>query len=265
MRMGDGRYAPAGTLIGLVQRGRGLGARMAAEDPAAAAELVYGCIRRDWRWGEADQRAVYLARLVRDLRLPLEPVVDGLGRGTETREQAARVLGLLAASGSAQARQALGGRRPEGADGAAHRAPVECGPARDVPAQDVPALVAELERAWVEREWCGADGVARELAGFGAGARGAVSLLRRFWLWTPHSCERASYLEALAAIDPAGLAEIHVECLWGCEEDERSLAVAQAPDRPEVRERLAYLRDDPMEAPAVRAAAGERLAALERP
>ncbi|WP_395296562.1 hypothetical protein ACF9IK_26295 [Kitasatospora hibisci] len=259
MRMSDGRYAPAGTLIGLVQRGRGLGARMAAEDPAAAAELVYGCIRRDWRWGEADQRAVYLARLVRDLELPLEPVADGLGRGEAAGGQAARVLGLLAASGSVQARRALGGRAPEGADGAAHRGPVERGGV-----QDVPALVAELERAWVEREWCGPDGVARGLARFGAGARDAVSLLRRFWLWTPHSYERAGYLEALAAIDPAGLEEIHVECLWGCEGNERLSAVAQAPDRPEVRERLAYLRDDPMEEPGVRAAAGERLAALKR-
>ncbi|MFJ9839983.1 hypothetical protein ACIRYZ_05860 [Kitasatospora sp. NPDC101155] len=43
-------YAPAGTLPGLLQRGRGLGARMAAEDPSSAAELVYGCIRWEWRW-----------------------------------------------------------------------------------------------------------------------------------------------------------------------------------------------------------------------
>ncbi|MEU6231687.1 hypothetical protein [Kitasatospora sp. NPDC047058] len=394
-------YAPAGTLVGLVQRGRGLGARMAAEAPEAVAELVYGCIRRDWRWdGQVDDRHLYLARLVRDLELPVGPVAGLLAAGEDACRRATRVLELLALDGSAEAREALrahvrdgehwravlesvadawpvgwwddlaavarerlepgteepwgepwvrwglvvarpepqrrrpvpcegetsarllelladpaesgrwreavralAGREPEPglsplvpslgpADGeyplpllsravlelgvaavpaarewAAADAPWLAGLGHEVLArygavQDVPVLVAELERAWVEQQWCGPDGPALGLARFGAEAEGAVSLLRRFWLWTPHSYERAAYLEALAAIGPAGLAETYVECLWGCEENERLLAVAHAPDRPEVRERLAYLRDDPMEEPAVRAAAGERLAAL---
>ncbi|GAA2832831.1 hypothetical protein RMN57_11605 [Kitasatospora sp. CM 4170] len=394
-------YAPAGTLIGLVQRGRGLGARMAAEVPEAAAELVYGCIRWDWRWdGQVDDRHLYLARLVRDLALPVGPVVDVLAGGEDACERATRVLELLALGGSAEAREALQayvrkgehwrdvlesvadawpvewwddladvarerstgdtedlwgepwdrwglavprpepergrpapaegetsarllelladpaelGRWPEAVRVLAGREPEpellplvpSLSPAEGeyplpllpravlklgvaaVPAarewaaagepwlaglghqvlaeygeaEDIPVLIAELERDWVARAWCGPMYTARGLARFGGAAWGAVSLLRRFWLWTPHSYERAAYLEALGAIEPAGLDQVYVECLWGCEEKERLLAAAHAPDRPEVRERLAYLRDDPMEAAEVRAAAGERLAAL---
>lgn len=403
MVMSDGRYAPAGSLIGLVQRGRGLGARMAAEDPAAAAELVHGCIRWDWRWDSVDQRALYLARLVRDLELPLGPVVEGLGAGEESSERAARVLGLLALDGSGEAREVLRVYVEEGEhwvavlEEMASRWPVEwwddledtarerlgdrdraelwadpwnrwglAGPrpvrgprgpkplaevdnagllelladpgeseerrtvALDVlddrgpepgviplvpslgkadgkymlwpligvvdklgalalPAarewaaatdpkwlrlrglsvlaeygevEDIPVLVADLERDWVKRRWCGPKRTADGLARFGAEARDAVSLLRRFWLWTPHSYERVSYLEALGEIDPTRLESVYVECLWDCEEDARLLGARYAPDQPEVRGRLAYLRDDPMEEETVRAAALERLAAL---
>lgn len=399
MVMSEGRYAPAGSLIGLVQRGRGLGARMAAEGAVGAAEIVYGCLRWDWRWDSTDDRALYLARLVRDLELPLGSVVEGLGGDEGTRERVARVLELLALGGSGEAREALRGYVREGEhwrdvlesaagcwpvewwddlEGAAqHRlqgdendlrgepwgrwglaaAPAEravrpdplagetsarllelladpgarqewrhvmvalarreaepgllplvpsLGPADGeyplpllpralrklgvlaVPAarewvraeedwlaglgngvlaehgeaEDIPALVAELERDWVERRWCGSMDTARGLARFGAEARDAVSLLRRLWLWTPHSYERAACLEALGEIDPTGLDGIHVECLWDCEEDARLLGVRHAPDGVEVWERLRYLADDPMEEETVRAAARERLAAL---
>ncbi|MER7703913.1 hypothetical protein ABTX81_13540 [Kitasatospora sp. NPDC097605] len=218
-RMSDGRYAPAGSLIGMVQRGRGLGARMVAEDPRGTAEVVEACVRWDWRWDEADQRALYLARLVRDTGVGVEVAAEAEGR-----------------------------RHEEGAD-------VE---------GDVEALVGRLERDWVEKRWCGPVHTARALAGFGTEARGAVSLLRRFWLWTPHSHERVGYLEALAAIEPAGLDGIYAECLWDCEEAARLMGVERAPDGVEVRGRLEYLRDDLLEAEAVRAAAGERLAALTR-
>ncbi|MBO1416255.1 hypothetical protein J0670_16790, partial [Streptomyces sp. FH025] len=110
--------------------------------------------------------------------------------------------------------------------------------------------------------WCGPMHTAKTLAGFGAEAGGAASLLRRFWLWTPHSFERAAYLEALAAMGAAGTGEAYTESLWDCEARARLLGVEHAPDRAEVRERLAYLRDDPMEEPEVRAAAGARLAGL---
>ncbi|MFG2971837.1 hypothetical protein ACGFYY_02385 [Streptomyces sp. NPDC048331] len=39
-------YAPHDSLEGLLQRGRGLGALRAAQDPAAAAPYVYGRSRR---------------------------------------------------------------------------------------------------------------------------------------------------------------------------------------------------------------------------
>ncbi|WP_159425010.1 hypothetical protein [Streptomyces sp. TLI_053] len=375
---------------------------MALEDPAGAAEIVYGCVRWDWRWDSVDERGLYLARLVRDLGLPLGPVVEGLGLGETANERAARVLGLLALGGSGEARDALRAYVKEGEhwvavlEEMACRWPVEwwddlaetgreraerdpedrwgepwyrwglAGPgpvhgsrerkpfaevdnarllelladpeeseerraaaldviddrgpepgviplvpslgtadgkymlwpligvvdklgALAVPAarewavatepewlrrrghdvlaacgeaEDVPVLVADLERDWVERRWCGPKRTADGLARFGAEARGAVSLLRRLWLWTPHSYERVSYLEALAEIDPTGLESVYVECLWDCEGDARLLGVRHAPDRPEVRERLVYLRDDALEEAEVRAAASERLAAL---
>ncbi|MET9398146.1 hypothetical protein [Kitasatospora sp. NPDC002965] len=402
MVMSEGRYAPAATLAGLVQRGRGLGARMAVEDPAAAAEIVYGCVRWDWRWDSVDQRGLYLARLVRDLELPLGPVAEGLGAGEEASGRAARVLALLALDGSGEARESLREYVEEGEhwvaalEEMAHRWPVEWwddlaetgreraerdpedrwgepwyrwelagpgpvhGPRERKPladvdnagllelladpgeseerrtaaldviddrgpepgviplvpslgtadgkhvlwpligvveklgplavpaarewaavtepgwlrllghavlaghgtAEDVPVLVADLERDWVERRWCGPMRTADGLRRFGTAARDAVSLLRRFWLWTPHSYERVRYLEALAEIDRTGLDKVYLECLWDCEAGARLLGARHAPDRADVRERLAYLRDDALEEPEVRAAAGERLAAL---
>ncbi|MFJ2861736.1 hypothetical protein [Kitasatospora sp. NPDC087314] len=304
-------YAPANTLPGLLQRGRGLGALMAAEDPTACAELVYGCIRWDWRWDrQVDGRALYLARLLRGLELPLGPVTELLAGDEDTCLRATGVLERLALGGSAEAREALRTHVREGehrvavlesladawpaawwddlADAARPRLQEGAGdprpwtipwaarsltkPAAERPAQlghealarhgeeqDVPALFAELERQWAARTWCGPMHTARGLARFGPRAAGAASLLRRFWLWTPHSYERPAYLEALAAIGSAGMGEAYTECLWDCEADARLLAVTHAPDRPHVRERLACLRDDPMEEPEVRQAARVRL------
>ncbi|MFB7911795.1 hypothetical protein ACFC1T_35715 [Kitasatospora sp. NPDC056076] len=255
-------YAPAGTLPGLLQRGRGLGARMAAEDPAAAAGLVYGCVRWEWRWDAgADDRDLYLARLLRDLELPLGPVVELLAAGDEeTRDRATGVLELLVLGGSEQARAALPGYVPdeEGPAPRPRQRPPDPCPDRD--SASLPALLAELERHWVDGVWCGPDGLARGLARFGSGAGGAVSLLRRFWLYTPHSYERAAYLEALAALGSAGMDEAFTESLWDCESGARLSGIAHAPERPEVGARLRYLRDDPMEEGEVRAAAGRRLA-----
>ncbi|MFJ8474855.1 hypothetical protein [Kitasatospora sp. NPDC094011] len=266
-------YAPAGTLPGLLQRGRGLGALMAAEDPAAAAELVYGCVRWEWRWDrEADARDLYLARLVRDLELPLGPLVELLAVGREAGGRAARVLELLALGGSVEAQE----RMPEGPEGPVAdgpEGPVADGPVADPVAEsvcdpgaeragDVPGLLAGLERDWVDGRWCGPVVGARALARYGPGAAGAVSLLRRFWLYTPHSSERAGYLAALVALGSAGTAEAFTESLWDCEADARLLGAEHAPDTPRVRARLAYLLDDPIELPRVRNAAEERLAGL---
>ncbi|WP_314253980.1 hypothetical protein [Streptomyces sp. DSM 40907] len=129
----------------------------------------------------------------------------------------------------------------------------------------IPVLVAELADQWRSRAWCGPEATAKRLAGFGPAASEAVADLRRFWPHTPHSYERAAYLEALAVIDSGGLDYAHTESLWDCEQPARLLGMAHAPDHPEALERIAALRDDPMEAPGVRAGAGARLAATTTP
>ncbi|MFI7291380.1 hypothetical protein ACIBRY_32740 [Streptomyces anulatus] len=128
--------------------------------------------------------------------------------------------------------------------------------------EDLPGLVAELVEQWTARDWCGPDRTARRLASRGPEAVGAVPHLRRFWSCTPDSYERAAYLEALAAIDGAGpdrLNSLYTESLWDCEENARLLGIASAPASPEALGRIAVLRDDPMEAPEVRATARARL------
>ncbi|MFJ6774526.1 hypothetical protein ACIQOV_26820, partial [Kitasatospora sp. NPDC091257] len=343
-------------LLGLLQRGRGQGVLVAAADRSSVADLVYGCIRWDWRWdSQVDDRHLYLARLIRDLKLPLGPVVEmATAQDEDTRNRATSVLELLVLAGSADARAALPDfvpeedespvcrpvRRPDpyperdsasllallrdpaapegarisalvalslrppepelillvpglGASDGTRPLPllgkaVERLAEQAVPAArewaaseqawlaeigyavlaahggegDVSTLIAELERRWVDRSWCGPDDLARGLARFGPEAAGAVSLLRRFWLATPHSYERPAYLEALAAMGAAGLAGAYTESLWDCEPRARLLGVEHAPDRPDVRDRLARLRDDPMEEPEVREAAGARLAGV---
>ncbi|MFJ8011266.1 hypothetical protein [Streptomyces sp. NPDC096339] len=126
----------------------------------------------------------------------------------------------------------------------------------------LPGLVAELTDQWETRTWCGPDETAKRLARFGPEASEAVPVLRAYWLHTPHSYERADYLKALAAIDPTGLDDVYTEALWDCEERTRLLGIASAPQRTQTVERITVLRDDPMEIPEVRAAAGARLAAM---
>ncbi|MFJ6483067.1 MULTISPECIES: hypothetical protein [unclassified Streptomyces] len=391
-------YAPHDCLEGLLQRGRGLGAARALRDPAAAAPFVYDGIRRDWRWDGIDERSLYLARLVRDLELSPTPIVDQLAGDEDACLRAARVLELLALSGSVEARDGLRahiregehwadvlesvadrwpadwwedlgevarartggqaeppwprepwirfgiatrgvpawsrrgpddrsdgellslladvrasdrakadalreladrpatedlipfvpllGASPGGRPLAPLRRAVERLGTRAVPAargwaaddrewlaelgvdvladhgeaEALPALVRRLADQWEVRAWCGPVLTAGRLARFGPAAAPAVPHLRLYWLRNPHSSERPGYLEALAAIDPSGLDYVHTESLWDCQQQARLLGTAHAPDVPEVRERLAALRDDPMEDPEVRAAAAERAA-----
>lgn len=77
------------------------------EGSAGAAELVYDVVRKDWRWDSVDDRHLYLARLIRELGLGLDPVFALLTGDADDCERATRMLELLALSGSAQAREAL--------------------------------------------------------------------------------------------------------------------------------------------------------------
>lgn len=398
----DQMYASPRSLKGLLQRGRGLGASRALDGPGTSAEPVYEVVRQDWRWDTTvDDRHLYLARLIRDLGLALDPVFALLVGDGDDCERATGILELLALSGSVEAREGLRGYVREGehwidvlesvagvwpvewwddlADvardrlgggrprlwrsepwvrwrvGAGTNTPVrpprphtiDMGPssrrllevltddgsaahARNlalrtlagrppepaliplvpdlaevngelplpglgvtvlrlgplaVPearawavdgrpwlswigvqvlaehgtAQDLPVLMAELSAREEARQWCGPSTLAAGIARFGAAGAEAAPVLRRLWLRTPHSYERPDCLKALAAVAPAGLDFAYVESLWDCESSARLLGITHAPALPQVRERLARLRDDPMEEAEVRSAAGKRL------
>ncbi|MFF4390118.1 hypothetical protein ACFY0G_25560 [Streptomyces sp. NPDC001552] len=393
-------YAPSDSLQGLLQRGRGLGHVRALQDPTAAAPFVYDCIRNEQRWdSQCDQRALYHARLVRDLELPLGPLLGQLAEDEEAMWRAASVLELLALAGSAEAREglrsyvrdgehwvhvvesiagawptawwedlgdvarkrtvgeadrpwasepwdlfgidrdpqavravradtgrdrldtdqllaliaapgttkddmvdALRALVPRGpqpgliplvpllgtADGTRPLPPVRAAVRRlgvlAVPAargwardgrewlarlgeqvlaahpgpEDLPALLGELAHQEESGEWCGPDDTARRLAHLGPLAAAAVPRLRRLVKRTPHTYERADYLEAIAAIDPGGAKDLYAECLRDCEARTRLLAIAAVRADAGVRQQVVALRDDPMEDPDVRAAAAER-------
>lgn len=128
-------------------------------------------------------------------------------------------------------------------------------------AADATALVAGL--GWMDSrpgDLCGYDDLAGGLARIGGPtAAAALPRLRRLW-FSPHSYERAGYLRALVALDPAGAPRQLAEGLWDCEADVRLLSAQRAPLDGRIRERLHYLRDDPIETAEVRAAASARLA-----
>ncbi|WP_329570267.1 hypothetical protein [Kitasatospora sp. NBC_01266] len=110
------RYADPDQLLGALQAGHGVGALRALKDPGAAC-LVHACIRTDHRWWQLiDEREVYLARLVRDLRMDIAPIVRWLwtrDRAVSWTEQgagfelAAGVLEALARAGNAEAQAQL--------------------------------------------------------------------------------------------------------------------------------------------------------------
>lgn len=86
-----------------------------------------------------------------------------------------------------------------------------------------------------------------------------VPRLRRLW-FTPHTCERAAVLRALMTFASADERLPHLyEGLGDCEADVREVAAAHVELTDRTRRHLAYLRDDPMETPGVRAAAARRL------
>lgn len=104
----DQVYASPGSLEGLLRRGRNLGASQALDGPETSAEPVYEVVRRDWRWDTiVDDRHLYLARLIRDLGLVLDPVFALLAGDGDDCERATGNLELLALSGSVEAREGL--------------------------------------------------------------------------------------------------------------------------------------------------------------
>ncbi|MFE1320378.1 hypothetical protein [Kitasatospora phosalacinea] len=102
-------YSPPGTLLGALERGRGLGWALALADREVGAEAVLDCLRRDTRWDQGvDERADYHAYLVRELGLPIEPLSAQLdGPDEEDSERAQETLARLALLGSGPAREAL--------------------------------------------------------------------------------------------------------------------------------------------------------------
>jgi hypothetical protein len=128
-------------------------------------------------------------------------------------------------------------------------------------ATDVPALITGFDRLDARPDHrCGYHDLARGLARIGGpAAAAAVPRLHRLW-FSPHSYERAAYLQALVALDPPSARRKLAEGLRDCEADVRLLAVRHARMDDRVRGQLRYLRDDPMEVAEVRAAAAQRLA-----
>ncbi|GAA3912852.1 hypothetical protein [Actinoplanes auranticolor] len=121
---------------------------------------------------------------------------------------------------------------------------------------DVPVLLAEVARLDdTPDQLCGYDELVTGLARLGGPV---AAILRRLWP-TPHSYERASYLRAYRIADPAVAESSLVEGLWDCEEDVRRVAAEHVVLDAETRERLSYLRDDPMEDAGVRGVAAARL------
>lgn len=110
--MFDPDIAPSGTLLGLLQRGRGDGTLHALAAPRAeAVAAVHRCVlhdpRADWR---LENRSLYYARLCRDLDAPLDEIgqhlfhaEDHLDTAEERTGLALSVLGHLASYGRTDA------------------------------------------------------------------------------------------------------------------------------------------------------------------
>ncbi|MFJ1751813.1 hypothetical protein [Kitasatospora sp. NPDC088134] len=102
------RYAPADSLPGLIERGRGLGALRAREERAEARDAVLNCLRTDTRWHRRPgSRHHYLADLVRELALPIDLPIALLDAGQQDNWRSHGLLAVLARTGSAEARAAL--------------------------------------------------------------------------------------------------------------------------------------------------------------
>ncbi|MEU4252938.1 hypothetical protein AB0F15_36610 [Amycolatopsis sp. NPDC026612] len=168
----DWHYAPAKSLRGALQRGHGAAGAWAATHPVAP-DLVLECLHRDYRWDrQVDERTVFLARLVLDLGLSVDPVVDQVRAGRKTGYdgnrfgQAVDVLATVALAHVPAAADALRQYVGEGERwldvlhtvvGTWPRAwwddlaPIVAGRAADAAREDV----AALEEPWLS--WAGRD------------------------------------------------------------------------------------------------------------
>ncbi|MFF0292503.1 hypothetical protein ACFYST_02015 [Kitasatospora sp. NPDC004614] len=102
------KYAPADTLLGLLERGRGAGWLRAKDDREAGAAALLDCLRRDTRYDSSDDRHDYHAQLVGELALPIDLLrqqVEGADQGA--CERAYEILAALALTGSVAAREVL--------------------------------------------------------------------------------------------------------------------------------------------------------------
>ncbi|MBB5869657.1 hypothetical protein F4553_003036 [Allocatelliglobosispora scoriae] len=126
---------------------------------------------------------------------------------------------------------------------------------------DTALVVAEMERMWQRDDLCH-ERLIEALARHGPAGSEALPFIRMLWRRSPHARVRVECLRAWLAMDPATTDEPLTHGLRDSQEDVRLLAVTHSPRHMPARGQLAYLRDDPLEAAEVRAAARARLLAL---
>ncbi|GAA1635023.1 hypothetical protein [Actinoplanes couchii] len=110
-------WESAGTLFGALQRGLGRGAIRVAAGEAGAGPEVFRCLRWDQRWDtQVDDRRVYLARLVRDLGIPVAELFALLREPSEV-DTFQNLCGVLSVLGQGGDQEVLAGARRYVADG----------------------------------------------------------------------------------------------------------------------------------------------------
>lgn len=162
-RLSDDAWAEPHSLLGLLQRGRGLGLRRALSEPDGA-ELVRRCLEEDARWDrQLEERGIYFARLLTSLRIGLGDLDLDLSDPDLSDTVAFDTLLELARQGSASAGAHLLEhlrRVPEGPDAAGLIAALwSMGAAAPPPTREVvlealdDATLAEIVRPAEDGPW----------------------------------------------------------------------------------------------------------------